>query len=214
MTAADVVVAYRELADRGLNQGSAGNVSVRSGAGMLITPTGARAETLTAERIVPCALDGTWDGHWVPSSEWAMHAAVYARFPAAGAVVHTHSDACVALACLRRDLPAFHYMVAGFGGADVRCAPYATFGTPALAEGAAAALEGRTACLLANHGMLCHGKDAAAAVATAVKLETLVRQYLMTLQSGDPVLLDAEEMARVAEKYRSYGRQPAAGALR
>jgi L-fuculose-phosphate aldolase len=145
-----------------------------------------------------------------PSSEWAMHAAIYRQFPAAQAVVHTHSDACVALACLRRDLPAFHYMVAGFGGEDVRCAPYATFGSPALADHAARALEGRRVCLLANHGMICHGKDLAAAVATALRLETLSRQYLLALQIAPPVLLTSAEMAEVRERYKSYGQQPRA----
>ena len=203
--AAAIVFAYRELARLGLNIGSSGNVSQRDGAGMVITPSGVTAETVATGRLVAVGLDGAVVGAGTPSSEWAMHASIYRACPAAGAIVHTHADACTALACLGEGLPAFHYMVVSFGGADVRCAPYATFGTPELAEAAVAALDGRTACLLANHGMICHGRNPAAALATALRLETLARQYLLARGAGTPRLLTAEEIAAALVRYGSYG---------
>ncbi len=203
--AAAIVFVYRELGRLGLNTGSSGNVSQRSGAGMLITPTGITADTVDAAGLVPLSLNGEVDGSGKPSSEWEMHAGIYAAYPAAGAVVHTHADACTALACLGQDLPPFHYMVVGFGGEDVRCAPYATFGTPALAASAVAALKGRTACLLANHGMICHGRDPVAALATALALETLARQYLLARSAGPPRLLGPADIAAARERYGSYG---------
>lgn len=197
---------YIRLSELGLNTGSAGNISCRFGGGVLISPTGADAATLRPEALVLLDMQGEALGPGVPSSEWSMHLAIYQAYPQAQAVVHTHSDACVALACQRRPLPAFHYMVAGFGGDDVRCAPYATFGTEALAEAAVAALEGRNACLLANHGMICHAATVEKAVANAAKLETLARQYWMSAQLGAPVVLDAAEMGRVRDRYRGYGK--------
>lgn len=208
MTPRDSIVdAYVRLDREGLNRGSSGNVSVRSGTdGLLISPTGIDAARITAAGIVELGLDGSARSAGIPSSEWHMHAEIYRRFPETQAVVHTHADACVALSCQRRGIPAFHYMVAGYGGNDIRCAPYATFGTEALAQAAGDALEDRSACLLANHGMLSRGPDLGAAVTTAVKLETLARHYWMTLQLGPPVLLSDEEMQEVRARYRLYGR--------
>jgi L-fuculose-phosphate aldolase len=197
---------YRQLARLGLNSGSAGNISCRFGDYVLISPTGAAAETIDAQAIVAITLDGEALGAGIPSSEWSMHTEIYRRYPQAQAIVHTHADACVAIACQRKPIPAFHYMVAGFGGDDVPCAGYATFGTEALAQSAAEALSGRTACLLANHGMICHAATIEKAVANAAKLETLARQFWMTLQAGPPVLLSAEEMALVRQRYQSYGK--------
>jgi L-fuculose-phosphate aldolase len=193
------------LEEKGFNHGSTGNVSCRDGDAVLITPTGGNSANTTPERIVRIGFDGTVDGAGVPSSEWHMHMQILRAFPAANAVVHTHADACVALSCQRKPIPAFHYMIAGFGGEDVRCARYATFGTADLAASAVEALEGRTACLLANHGMIAIGRTLEAAFNTTVKLETLARQYLMALQAGGPVLLPPEEMARVGARYGNYG---------
>jgi L-fuculose-phosphate aldolase len=200
-----LAAAYRQLSQLGLNSGSAGNVSCRLGDGVLITPTGASAETIAATSLVEITLDGETRGAGIPSSEWSMHSEIYRRYPQAQAIVHTHSDACVALACQRRGIPAFHYMIATFGGDDVRCAPYATFGTETLARLAADALVDRSACLLANHGMIGWGADIEQAVAAAARLETLARQYGMSLQTGLPVVLDAEEMRIVRERFREYG---------
>lgn len=196
---------YRELARLGLNNGSSGNVSARIDGDLLITPTGATAESLTPESFVRMPLAGPARPGSSPSSEWPMHAAVYAACPEARCVVHTHADACTALACLGEPLPAFHYMVVGFGGATVPCAPYETFGTPALAEAAGQAIAGHKACLLANHGMICHGPDPQTALAGAVRLETLARQYLLARGAGQPRILSAEEVAAARLRYRSYG---------
>lgn len=199
--------AVRHLSAAGLNQGSSGNVSVRLGSGALITPTGATA-ALAPHEAVRIDLDGIVDGPGIPSSEWRFHTEILRRRPEAGAVVHTHADACVALSCLRRPLPAFHYMVASFGGTDVRCADYRVFGSDALAEAALAALEGRKACLLANHGMIAFGRDLKEAVALTNKLETLARQYLLACQGGAPTILSDAEMEEVAARYQHYGVAP------
>jgi len=200
-----VVAAYREVGRRGLNAGSSGNVSHRTRAGMLVTPSGCSAETLDADGLVAMTLAGDVSGNATPSSEWAMHAAIYLAYPAARCIVHTHADACTALACLNEALPAFHYMIANFGGDDVRCAPYVTFGTPELARLAVEALAGRTACLLANHGMIVHAATAEGALTAAVVLETLCRQYLMARSAGTVRLLTAADMRAAHQRFQSYG---------
>lgn len=200
-----ILVAMASLEAKGFNHGSTGNISCRDGDAILITPTGGNSANTTPERIVRIDYDGAVEGAGVPSSEWHMHTQILRAYPAANAVVHTHADACVALSCVRRPIPAFHYMIAGFGGEDVRCARYATFGTADLAASAVEALEDRTACLLANHGMIAIGKTLESAFNTTVKLETLARQYLMALQAGGPVLLPSDEMARVGARYGNYG---------
>lgn len=205
--ASALVHVYKELTRLGLNTGSSGNVSTRTPEGMLITPSGASATTLTEAALVPTTLAGAVQGKGTPSSEWHMHAAIYRAHPTAGAIVHTHADACTALACLNEPLPAFHYNVVQFGGADVRCAPYVTFGTPALAEAALAAMHNRTACLLANHGMITTGRDPEAALAAALALETLARQYLLARSAGAPRILTEAEVEAARERYRSYGPQ-------
>ena len=202
-----IVAAYARLDREGLNRGSSGNVSLRCGSdGLLISPTGIDAARITPAGIVEIGLDGSERSDGIPSSEWQMHAEIYRRYPDTHAVVHTHADSCVALSCQRMDIPAFHYMVAGYGGNDIRCAPYHTFGTAALAQAAGDALHERTACLLANHGMLSRGPDLDAAMLTAIKLETLARHYWMTLQIGQPALLTDEQMHEVAIRYQLYGR--------
>ncbi|HET7882714.1 MAG TPA: class II aldolase/adducin family protein [Acetobacteraceae bacterium] len=206
----DVVAAYREIGRRGLIAGSSGNVSHRMRAGMIITPSGCSDETVDVGSLVAMTLAGDVKGNHAPSSEWAMHAAIYLAYPAAQCVVHTHADACTALACLNEGLPAFHYMVANFGGDDVRCAPYVTFGTPELARLAVAALTGRTACLLANHGMIVHASSMQRALSSALVLETLCRQYLLARAAGPVRLLTPDEMRAAHERYRTYG-QPASG---
>jgi L-fuculose-phosphate aldolase len=200
-----VVMVYREIGHRGLIAGSSGNVSHRTVDGMIITPSGYAAETLQPESLVPMTLQGSVQGNIAPSSEWAMHAAIYLAYPAAQCIVHTHADACTALACLNEALPPFHYVIANFGGDDVRCAPYVTFGTPELAQCAVEALQGRTACLLANHGMIVHAATAHQALTDALVLETLCRQYLLARSAGTVRLLTPEEMQAARERYRTYG---------
>jgi L-fuculose-phosphate aldolase len=209
----EVAWLYREAGARGLIVGSSGNVSARTPDGMVITPSGGDPDTVAASDLASIG----WDGEMVgvtpgdvsdsvtPSSEWAMHAAVYRVCPDAAFIVHTHADACTALACLGSELPAFHYMVVQFGGEDVRCAPYVTFGTPALADVAAEAIRGRTACLLANHGMIVCAATAARALSRAVLLETLCRQYLLALSAGVPRLLTPRQMRDAQERFQTYG---------
>ena len=204
-----IAALYRELGIRGLNVGASGNVSARTKHGMLITPSGITGDSVAPKSLVEITLAGTHKGRTIPSSEWAMHAAIYQQDPAAQIIVHTHSDAATALACLNRPLPAFHYAVLGFGGPDVRIAPYLTFGTPELAQAAAVAIQGRTACLLANHGMIAHGPDAASALLAALRLEALCRQYLLALSAGEPRLLTNPEIEAARLRYTTYGQQPA-----
>jgi L-fuculose-phosphate aldolase len=203
----DVTWLYNQVAARGLIVGSSGNVSGRisEGTTMVITPSGADPEKMTD--LTAMSLDGKVLEGSAPSSESAMHAAVYRVCPEAAFIVHTHADACTALACLGLAVPAFHYMVVQFGGADVRCAPYATFGTLALAEMAAEAIRGRSACLLANHGMIVCAPSAVEALSRAVLLETLCRQYLLALSAGTPRLLTAQEMLDAQERFKTYGRR-------
>jgi L-fuculose-phosphate aldolase len=202
-----IVAASREADGARLNSGTAGNISARFGDRMLITPTGIPACDLTPDRIVPTQFGGGFSGRWRPSSEWMMHAAIYEAFPEAAAIVHTHSDHCVALACLREPIPPFHYMLASFGGTDVRCADYHPFGSRELAEAAIASLRDRNACLLANHGAICFSGSVSAALGQAIKLETLARQYWLSRSIGTPVLLGAGEMSDVHRRYKGYGQQ-------
>lgn len=207
----------RDMSRSGLSVGSAGNVSVRTHDGMLITPSGMAPPRCHADDMVATDFDGHSAALLAPSSEWRLHADLYRREPGAGAIVHAHSPFATALACQRIAIPAFHYMVARFGGNSVRCARYATFGTQALSDAVAAALAGRRACLMANHGMVVYGTDLDHALALAHELETLSEQYWRTLQLGTPVLLSREEMREAIERFRWYGRPrrgggpPAAG---
>ena len=192
----------------GLNQGTSGNISARWEGDMLITPSGVPYGDLEPDAIVRMRIDDdayAWQGDFKPSSEWHFHRAILAAKPEQGAIVHTHSTFATVLSIARRDIPACHYMIAAFGGSTVRCAEYATFGTPALSENILAAMEGRSACLLANHGMIACGKDLDKAMWAAVELETLSRQYYHALQLDGMEILDDDEMAVVIEKFKSYG---------
>ncbi len=216
---ADAVLATaREMNACGINRGSAGNVSVRHEhrpEAFFITPTGMAYDRCVAQDMVlvgPEIKEGEpsclppFDRR-LPSSEWRFHRDIYLARPEAGAIVHTHSPFATALACQGRAVPAFHYMVARFGGDDVRCADYATFGTQALSDAILRALHERSACLMAHHGMLVFGRDLDQTLALAVELETLCEQYWRTLQLGLAKLLPAAEMNRVLEKFAGYGQQ-------
>jgi len=196
-----------KMGELGINQGTSGNVSQRIPGGYLLTASGVAYDRMEPAHVVEMDLDAGYTGDFLPSSEWRMHQDIYRARHEAGAVVHAHSTYATALSCLRRDVPAFHYMIAVAGGATLRCADYATFGTQALSDAMLAALEGRTACLLANHGMICFGKDLEKALWLAVEVETLCKQYFIASQAGTPVLLDDEEMRGVLRRFRTYGRQ-------
>ncbi|MDX2144191.1 MAG: class II aldolase/adducin family protein [Rhodospirillaceae bacterium] len=198
----------RALRGSGLTHGTSGNVSVRRDAqSLFISPTGADYDTLRPQDIPLLHLDGRWSGGLKPSSEWRFHRDIMRTRNDVNAVVHTHSTYATALACTEQGIPAFHYMVAIAGGADIRCAPYATFGTEELSRHALAALHRRRACLLANHGVIALGRDLAEALKLAGEVENLAAQYLTALRAGAPRLLPQEEMDRVVEKFRTYGHQ-------
>jgi L-fuculose-phosphate aldolase len=211
-----VVATARRMAASGLVRGTSGNVSVRVPGGFLVTPTALAPERMRPQDVVAMGLDGAARGAREPSTEWRIHRDLYRAREDVGAVVHTHSVHATALACLRRGIPAFHYLVAAAGGDSVRCAPYATYGTQALADGVAAALEGRRACLMANHGAVAVGPTLERAFALAFEVEGLARTYLAALAAGEPVLLSEGEMAEAASKYATYGAPsgPRAGARR
>jgi L-fuculose-phosphate aldolase len=204
---AAIIATAIQLNERRINSGKSGNVSARTETGFLITPTGLPYETMRPEDIVPVTLGGVATGPRLPSSEWRFHRDIYIDRPDAGAIVHAHSPFATTLACLGRGIPAFHYMVATAGGKDIRCAPYATFGTQELSDGALVALSGRRACLLANHGMIAVDASLEAALALAIEVEALAEQYWRALQIGAPNLLSDAEMNVVLEKFKSYGQQ-------
>jgi len=211
-TREQLLAATARMAASGLNKGTAGNLSVRAvengQPGFLITPSGMAYATLTPTDLVFMEMSGAYTSSRQPSSEWRFHRDIYAARPEAGAILHAHSPFATSLACLRRDIPPFHYMIARFGGDTLRCAEYATFGTQALSAAALAALQDRRACLLANHGMLVFGRDLEQALDLGVELEALCEQYWRACQLGQPVLLDAAEMAVVLDKFAAYGQQP------
>lgn len=203
-----IVSFCREMNATGLNQGTSGNISARFEGDMLITPSGVPYAELEPESIVRATLEGEeprWSGDLKPSSEWHFHRAILKAKPEQGAIVHTHSTFATVLSIARRGIPACHYMIAAFGGPSVRCADYATFGTPELSANVIRAMEDRSACLLANHGMIACGANLDKAMWAAMELETLSKQYFHALQLGDMTVLDDREMARVARKFKSYG---------
>ena len=205
-----IVASAREMNALGINQGTSGNISARFGNHMLITPSATPYEAMRPEDIASMPLDGergAWVGPLKPSTEWRFHFDILNGRPEAGAVVHTHAIYCTTLAILRREIPAVHYMIAAFGGTTVRCAPYATFGTAELAAYALEALEGRNACLLANHGMIVVGDTLAKAMWLAVELEALAKQYCLALQLGEPHVLGEAEIAETARRFSTYGLQ-------
>ncbi len=192
----------------GLNQGTSGNISARYDGAMLITPSGVPYENLLPEDIAKMPLDtegGEWEGPCKPSSEWHFHKSILRAKPELNSVIHTHSMFATIVSIAREDIPACHYMIAAFGGNSVVCADYATFGTPELSANILDAMHERTACLLANHGMIAAGKDLDIAMWAAVELETLAKQYYHARLSGGMIVLPDDEMALVVEKFKSYG---------
>jgi L-fuculose-phosphate aldolase len=194
---------------RGLNRGTSGNVGVRCGDGLLVTPSGVPARALAPQAMVRLAANGDVIGAGRPSSEWRFHRDILATRPDLNAVVHVHSPFATTLACLRLEVPPFHYMIAAAGGATIRCAPYALFGTQELSDHALTALRERRACLLANHGMIAAGADLDQAVALCVEVESLCEQYWRARQIAEPAHLTDAQMAQVMERFRTYGQRAA-----
>ena len=204
----EVVRAAQRMNELGINQGTSGNISVRFGDCMLITPSAKPYEEMQPEDLASMPLEGergAWSGPLPPSTEWRFHLGILRARPEAGAVVHTHAAYCTALSILRREIPAVHYMIAAFGGPTIRCASYAVFGTEELAVAALEALRGRQACLLANHGMIVVGPTLPRAMWLAVELEALAKQYVLCLHAGEPVILTDAEVAQASARFADYG---------
>ncbi len=200
-----IIDACRRMNALGINQGTSGNISVRHGDGLLITPTSTPYESMTPEQVVFMGMDGSHPHNQKPSSEWRFHRDILRARRDVDAVVHAHPPYSTMLAIMGRAIPPVHYMIAAAGGDSIRCAPYATYGTSELSKHAVTALEGRMACLLAHHGMIAIGPSLARAMWLAVEVETLARQYHGCLQIGEPPLLSSDEIERVRVKMTGYG---------
>lgn len=197
----------QQLVTLGLNKGTSGNCSVRDADGFIITPSGMEASALTTDNLVKMQMNGNGEAHKKPSSEWYFHRDIYQQRPEVNAVIHTHSMFATTIACLRKEIPPFHYMIAVAGGDSIRCASYALFGTQALSDAAILALADRKACLLANHGMIATGATLAEALAITVEIENLCEQYWRLLQlTPTPPLLSDAEMQAVFEQFKGYGK--------
>jgi L-fuculose-phosphate aldolase len=199
-----IVVTARAMNAAGINRGTAGNVSARVSGGFLITPSAVPYDVTTADAIVAVSDRGESTGLVAPSTEWRFHHEIYRNRPDLHAIVHTHSPFATALACLDRGIPAFHYMVAIAGGNDIRCAPYATFGTQELANHVVSAMVGRKACLMSHHGTIATDATLPLALALAIEVETLAEMYWRALQICEPTLLSDAEMEKVLAKFASY----------
>jgi L-fuculose-phosphate aldolase len=205
-----IVLGCLELARRRLSHGTSGNISLRRDErSFFVSPTGMPYDSLEPDDIPWGDFDGRWFGRRRPSSEWRFHRDILQRRLDVGAIVHTHSPSATALACTGRGIPAFHYMVAVAGGTDIRCAPYHTFGSQELSIAAVKALEGRFACLLANHGVIAVAANLTGALSLASEIEDLAAKYCTALSIGEVRILDDAEMQRVIEKFRTYGTQEA-----
>ncbi len=202
-----LVKAAKHCSSGGLMPGTSGNLSIRTTRGLLITPSGVPWTDLGTDDLVELELDGKPVRAFspVPSSEWRLHVQLYETRPEAEAIVHTHSRYATTLSCLRRTIPAVHYMIAAANSSTVRCAEYATYGTAELGQNALKALEGSKACLLANHGLVALGTSLADAVKVAFEIENVAALYWHAVQAGQPVILEDAEIRRVAEKLKGYG---------
>jgi L-fuculose-phosphate aldolase len=211
---AAIVAKARWMNAAGLNQGTSGNISARYKDVLLITPSATPYDAMTPETIAAMPLDGehgAWSGPLTPSTEWRFHLDITRSRPDVGAIVHTHSTYATVLAIARKEIPACHYMIAAFGGATIRCAGYARYGTQELSNLALKALEGRHGCLLANHGMLALGANLEKAMWHAMELETLARQYYLSLALGNPFILSDEQIAETARGFVTYGLRDPSG---
>jgi L-fuculose-phosphate aldolase len=205
-----IIAKCRWMNTTGLNQGTSGNISARHGDTMLISPSATPYDALTPDMIAAMPIDGeygSWKGPLKPSTEWRFHLDIMKARPDVGGIVHTHATYSTVLAIAHKEIPACHYMMAAFGGMNVRVADYARFGTKELSDHALKALEDRTACLLANHGMIATGASLDKAMWLAVELETIARQYYLTLAIGGPVLLSEADINETAAAFSNYGVQ-------
>ena len=204
-----IIDACQESNRSGLNQGTSGNISVRTDEGVVITPTSRPYETMKPEDLALLPFGGQYgeySGPYKPSSEWRFHFDIYAARPDVNAIVHVHSTYATVLSMLRKEIPACHYMIAAFGGPNVRCSDYAVFGSKELSDHVVKALDGRSVCIMGTHGMIAVGANLDKAMWLAVELETLAKQYYLALQLGEPVILSDEEIERVRVRMKDgYG---------
>lgn len=203
----EVIAICIAMNKEGINQGTSGNVSVRTPEGFLITASGIPYKKMKPEHVVEMDLDGGYRGQYFPSTEWRMHLDIYKNRPEAEAIVHVHSTYATAIACLRKDIPAFHYMVGTAGGSSLRVSDYAEFGTQALSDTMLKAMAGRSGCLLANHGQICFGVSLDQALWRAGEIEAMSHQYWAALLAGKPVLLGEADMSSVLGRMGTYGMQ-------
>ncbi len=206
----EMVKTCRRMNASGINQGTAGNISLRNPHGFLLTPTSLPYDEMEPEDLVQMSFDGTYEGRRRPSSEWRFHRDILQNRQDIDVVLHCHSVYATTLACHHKTIPSFHYMTGVAGGNTIRCAKYATFGTQALSDNAIEALEDRLACLLGQHGQISLGKTLASALALGIEVETISRLYVQALTLGDPPVLPDEEMDRVIRQMKnmSYGQAP------
>lgn len=205
-----LIHACQQMNALGINQGTSGNISIRNGNTMLISPSATPYSQIEPDMVVAMPIDGeygSWKGPKKPSTEWRFHLDIMRARPDVNAIVHSHPTFATVLAIARKDIPACHYMVAAFGSTDVRCAPYATFGTKELSVHAVAALEDRMGCLLANHGMIALGENLDKAMWRAVELETIARQYYHALVLGSPHILTRADIDATLSQFAGYGIQ-------
>lgn len=205
----DVIATCLAMNAEGINQGTSGNVSVRTDEGFLITASGVPYSRMKPEHVVEMDLEGGYRGDYLPSTEWRMHLDIFRNRPEAQAIVHVHSTYATAVACLRKDIPAFHYMIGVAGGDTLRCSEYAEFGTQELSTVMLKAMEGRRGCLLANHGQICFGPNLEKALWLAGEIEALSHQYWAAMLAGKPVVLGEAEMTSVLRRFKTYGKQAA-----
>jgi len=204
----DVIKTCLRMNAQGINQGTSGNVSIRTNGGFLITASGIAYDRMKPAHVVEMDFEGGYSGAFLPSTEWRMHRDIFQARPEAGAIVHVHSTYATGLACLRKDIPAFHYMIGVTGGTSLRVSEYAEFGTQELSDTMLQAMTDRTACLLANHGQICFGPNLDKALWLAGEIEHLCHQYWAACLAGKPVVLDDSQMRSVLKRFKSYGKQP------
>lgn len=204
-----LIVEYgKKLIDTGLTVGTGGNISIfdKASGYMAISPSGLEYYQLKEDDVIIMDLNGNIiEGSLKPSSEYEMHAIVYRNRADVTAMIHTHALYATTISCLNIDLPAVDYLVAHSGGKDIKCAKYATFGTKELAENALAAMEGRKAVLLANHGINVVGVGIEETFAITEQLEFCARLYWQARAIGNPVILEDEEMEHMVERFKTYG---------
>lgn len=205
----DICTAMVTLVETGLNRGASGNISLREGEAMLVTPSGIPPHEIAPDMIarMPLAGEGEYDGPFKPSVEWRFHRDILRHRPEFNAVVHTHAPWCTVLACARRPIPAVHYMIAAFGGADIPLADYATYGSPELSANILRAMQGRSGCLMANHGMVVAGDTLARAMWLAQEIEALAHQHYHSLLLGGAAILSDDEIAETARGFATYGKR-------